>query len=151
MKRYMAIIAATLFFSACNSNEEKKPDGPQAKADTLLEEVMDGHDVGMAKTPKLSQAQKEAQRLLDSISRLPAKSQEAIAGFKARLDSLRKDLEYADFAMDKWMEEFNYDSAKDNVEKRIEYLTEEKVKVEKVKDAILNSLAKADSVLKSKF
>src|SRR5687767_698992 len=128
MKRYMAIIAATLFFSACNSNEEKKPDGAQAKADTLLEEVMDGHDVGMAKTPKLSQAQKEAQRLLDSISRLPAKSQEAIAGFKARLDSLRKDLEYADFAMDKWMEEFNYDSAKDNVEKRIEYLTEEKVK-----------------------
>lgn len=153
MKKYIVIAAAALFFAACNGNEEKKPDNAEAKADTLLKEVMNGHDVGMAKTPKLSKAQKEAERLLDSIGKLPAKSQEALAGFKGRLDSLRKDLEYADFAMTKWMEEFNYDTASggNNIERRIEYLESEKMKVNKVRDAILNSLQKADSVLKSKF
>lgn len=151
MKKYIIIVIATLSLVACNSNEEKTPDAATAKADTLIKEVMEGHDVGMAKTPRLSKAQKEAQRLLDSISKLPAKSQELAAGLKARLDSLKKDLEYADMAMNKWMKEFNYDSAANNVEKRIEYLAEEKIKVNKVKDAILNSLQRADSVLKSKF
>jgi hypothetical protein len=53
--------------------------------------------------------------------------------------------------MDKWMVEFSMDSMKNNVEQRINYLTEEKLKVGKVKDAILNSLAQADSLLKKKF
>jgi hypothetical protein len=151
MKKYILIAIAALSLAACNSNEEKTPDDTKAKADSIRDEVMEGHDIGMAKTPKLSKAQKEAERLLDSIAKLPAKSQELAAGFKAQLESLRKDLEYADMAMTKWMKEFNYDSAENDVEKRIEYMTEEKFKVNKVKEAILNSLQKADSVLKSKF
>jgi hypothetical protein len=151
MKKYIVIVLTALFFTACNSNEEKTPADANAKADSLRDQVMDGHDIGMAKTPKLSKAQQEVDRLLDSIGKLPAKSQQLAAGFKARLDSLKKDLEYADMAMNKWMKEFNYDSAKNDAEKRVEYFMEEKIKVDKVKDAILNSLAKADSVLRSKF
>ena len=49
------------------------------------------------------------------------------------------------------MVEFSLDSLKDDVEKRIQYLTDEKMKVGKVKDAIINSLATADSLLKRKF
>ncbi len=61
------------------------------------------------------------------------------------------DLRNAIFAMDKWMAEFNMDSAKEDMEKRVQYLLDEKMKVGKVKDAILNSLNKADSLLKATF
>ena len=49
------------------------------------------------------------------------------------------------------MEEFNMDSAVNNMEQRIKYLTEEKWKVANVKTAILTSLQKADSILKARF
>jgi transcriptional regulator NrdR family protein len=53
--------------------------------------------------------------------------------------------------MNKWMDEFKFDSAVNDVKERINYLGEEKLKVTKVKEAILNGLQKADSVLKEKF
>ena len=49
------------------------------------------------------------------------------------------------------MSEFNMDSAVNNMQERIKYLADEKWKVGKVKEAILGSLAKADSVLRSKL
>ena len=88
--------------------------------------------------------------MLDSIAKLPAKAQTAAAALKAKLESLINDLNYADFAMDKWMVEFNMDSAKDNIEQRMKYLAEEKLKVTKVKEAVLGGLAKADSLLRAK-
>lgn len=45
----------------------------------------------------------------------------------------------------------NMDSALNNAEQRIKYLTDEKLKVGKVKEAILGSLQKADSLLKEKL
>ena len=49
------------------------------------------------------------------------------------------------------MEEFNMDSAVNDAKQRIDYLGSEKLKVTKVKEAILNSLQKADSLIKDKF
>jgi hypothetical protein len=109
---------------------------------------MAGHDEVMPKMGKIRGAQKEAQRLIDSIAALPAKAQAEAALLKTKLEELVKDLSYADFAMDKWMTEFSLDSAKDNMAMRLKYLADEKLKVNKVKEAILNSLAKADSLLK---
>ena len=100
---------------------------------------------------KLTRAEQRTRRLLDSIEKLPAKAREAAVPLKVKLDSLQKDLSYAEFAMNKWMEEFNMDSALNNVEERIDYLGSEKLKVSKVKEAILGSLQKADSILKEKF
>ena len=48
----------------------------------------------------------------------------------------------------KWMEEFNMDSASNDLGKRIQYLTDEKDKVGKVRSLILESVGKADSLLK---
>jgi hypothetical protein len=148
MKKNILIV---IFFAAvaagCKSSSNQPAD-LKAKADSLFDEVMEGHDVGMSKTPKLSEMQEQAKRVLDSIGKLPAKAQEAVASYKAKLDSLIKDLSYAEFAMDKWMTDFKYDSAKNNLEQRIQYLGDEKLKVGKVKKAILGSLQKADSLLK---
>ena len=152
MKKLFAITTTFLLvLAACNNQAENKTTDNTAKADTLWEEVMEGHDVGMAKMSKIEKAQAEANVLIDSIKKLPAAAQAAAAPYKAQLDSLIKDLSYADMAMNKWMEEMNWEAKKMEVEQRIKYLEDEKLKVGKVKAAILGSLAKADSLLSRKF
>lgn len=61
---------------------------------------------------------------------------------------IQEDLNYAEYSMNTWMEEFNSDSAKDNPELRLEYLKTEQDKVEKVKNNILSSIQRADSIFK---
>ncbi|WP_276503932.1 hypothetical protein [Terrimonas pollutisoli] len=147
-------IVAGIFIS-CNDSENEKSGPteaqPRTEAQILWKEVMDGHDIGMAKMGKLTRAEQATRRLIDSIEKLPAKAKQAAAPLKLKLDSLQKDLSYAEFAMNKWMEEFNMDSAVNDMEKRIEYLKSEKLKVSKVKESILTGLQKADSLLKDKF
>ena len=106
--------------------------------------------VGMSKIGKLHNTQKEVQRIIDSIGKLPA-AQQTVASYATSLKAVAKDLEYADFAMDKWMTEFEMDSAINNIEQRIKYLADEKMKVGKMKEALLTSLQKADSLLKVKL
>jgi len=142
------------FLTACNNTQKKVNTGNEVSkslADSLENEVMDGHNAGMAKYGKLTARQNEARLLLDSIAHLPAKAREAMTPLQAKLESLVEDLISAKAKMDKWMDEYNMDSAVNNLEQRIKYLTEEKIKVSKVKESILNSLQKADSVLKARF
>lgn len=158
VKKFFFSFIVVALMTACNnekSNEDHSGHGtgkeaPENAADSLYDDVMAGHDAVMPKMGKIRGAQKQAQQLLDSIAKLPAKAQAAAAGLKIKLESLVNDLNYADFAMDKWMVEFNMDSAKDNLEQRVKYLAEEKLKVTKVKEAVLGGLAKADSLLKAK-
>jgi hypothetical protein len=153
-----ALVAGIFVFIACNNSDKKQEDHsrhttdvPKTQEDSLYADVMDGHNVGMAKMGKIRAMQNEVKRVLDSIATLPAKAKQAAAPLKAKLDSVTADLSYAEMAMDKWMTEFNMDSAKNNIEQRIKYLTDEKSKVGKVKAAILGGLQKADSLLKAKF
>ena len=146
------ILIVGLTIIACNnSKSDTKVDPLKAQADSLEKEVMDGHDVAMPKSMKIPKLQKEAQRLIDSISTLPAKAKQAAAPLKAKLEELINELNYADNAMNKWMAEINFDSAANNLEQRIKYFADEKIKVNKVKEAVLNSIAKADSLLKAKL
>lgn len=147
-------IATCLIITACNNSNtenEKKADPLQAQSDSLEKEVVQGHDEAMPKSMKIPKLQKEAQRLIDSISLLPTKAQQAAAPLKTKLEELVNELNYADNAMNKWMAEINFDSATDNLEQRIKYFAEEKIKVNKVKEAVLSSIAKADSLLKAKL
>lgn len=150
------VFILAISFDSCNDSATSHPGHeqnkePKTQTDSLMKEVMDGHDIGMAKMGKLTRAEQTTRRLLDSIEKLPAKARQAAKPLKIRLDSLQKDLSYAEFAMNKWMEEFNMDSALNNVQERIDYLGSEKLKVSKVKEAIVSSLQKADSILKQKF
>lgn len=154
--KLLAVSLAVIAFAACKNDKKSEHDGQgtkeaQSQADSLMADVMDGHDVGMAKYGKLKAMENKVKASIDSIGKLPAKAQAELAPYKAKLDSVAADLRNAIFAMDKWMEEFNMDSAKEDMEKRVQYLLDEKMKVGKVKDAILNSLNKADSLLKATF
>ena len=140
---------------ACN-NADKKHDGhtmnePKTLADSLMKDIDDSHMVGMSKIGKLHNTRKEVQRVIDSISKLSTKSQQSTTLYLDQLNTVIKDLDYADFAMDKWMTEFEMDSAANNMEQRIKYLADEKLKVSKVKEAMLSSMQKADSLLKAKL
>jgi hypothetical protein len=150
------VFAFSLFLLACNNSKTDhsghgQNNDPKTQTDSLMKDLEDGHNTGMAKMGRLTRAEQMARRLIDSIEKLPAKARQAAAPLKIKLDSLQKDLSYAETAMNKWMDEFNMDSALNNAEKRIEYLQSEKLKVSKVKEAILGSLQKADSLLKEKF
>jgi len=158
MNAFQISVAAFIIISiaGCNSAENKhnghlQTNEPKTKSDSLLKDVDNDHISGMAKMGRLTRAEQTARRLLDSIDKLPVKARQAAAPLKIKLDSLQKELSYAEFAMNKWMNEFNMDSSVNNVQERINYLGSEKLKVSKVKEAILSSLQKADSLLKDKF
>ncbi|MCG2616061.1 viral A-type inclusion protein [Terrimonas sp. NA20] len=144
---FFAAALCSLVFMSCGNES-----GPQEKslADSLQKEVLDGHNVGMAKSRKLTQLQTDTKRMIDSIQKLPAKTKLATAPYLAKLDSLAKDLYNAEVGMNTWMTEFNLDSAIDNQPVREKYLADEKVKVDRVTAAILSSIAKADTLLKKK-
>ena len=153
------LLSSVIIMSGCNNSNNKRssdqdttqPKSKEAIADSLYDDVMDGHNVGMARFVTLQKARAEANRLIDSLQKLPAQAKQAAAPYKARLDSLVVDLQYAEDAMNKWMDNFNLDSAKNDIEKRIQYLADEKVRVNKVRDAILESLQSADTLIKSRF
>jgi hypothetical protein len=150
-KILIASLGLLLIATSCNNSSESKETTPSKSAvDSLEDEVWDGHDVGMAKYGKLRSMKLRAEQVLDSISKLPAKAREAAAPLKARLDSLVADLSQAKEDMDAWMSGFNRDSFADNVENRIRYLTDEKLKINRIKENILNGLERADSLLKAK-
>ena len=140
------------FFAACNNQPGKTAaDNNEKIADSLFKEVMHGHDIGMAKSMAIEKAIGITQKAIDSLNSLSATAKQNAAPYKQQLDSLLKDLNYASFSMDKWMGEMNWEPSKIEINERIKYLTAEKLKVEKVKEAILGSLAKADSLLKAKL
>lgn len=147
--RSVIIAIGMILLTACNNNapnQQAEVEGKSALSDSLFDAVMESHDVAMPKMFKLERLQKEAKAKSDSLNKLPAALKKENATTKAGLDSLVKDLEYADFAMNKWMQEFKYDSLKNNEPERIKYLQSEKVKVDKVKDAVLGSLQKAEAL-----
>ncbi len=150
IKLFIAI--ATLFTIACNDQATDTPrknaysDKPVSKADSLRHEVMEGHDVGMAKTGQLKKYMIQVKQQLDSLGKLPAKQQDK--PYQQALVDLHQALQNADKGMSTWMEEYKDDTLKDNETLRIQYLESEKVKVNTVKTRILESLSRADSLLK---
>ena len=143
-----ALFMGTLFMMSCNnSGNDKKQETTKSPAEKLLDEVDNAHMDGMAKMGKLSRLETQVQHLLDSINNLPGKNKSAAAGFKARLETLQNELHSAQDGMDKWMNDFKFDSAENNNELRIQYLESEKIKVEKVKTDMQNVLRMADSLL----
>lgn len=131
-----------------------KENKPASTVDSLGKEIDDQHIIGMSKMGRLTRAGQAAIRMLDSISKLPAKARRAAEPFRVKLDSLQKELNYAEIAMDKWMmDDLKRDSltGQMKLEDQIKYLNAEKLKVLKVKDNILLGIQKADSLIKDRF
>ena len=126
--------------------EEPRKDGYtknlKTKQDSVFQEVMDGHDVGMAKMGKISGYLKMIQASLDSAKKQKSADKNVVAALK----SVSADLSQAEYSMNRWMEEFKLDSAENNEPVRIAYLESERDKINKIRDRIMNSIKRADSL-----
>src|SRR5690242_3155063 len=76
------ILAVTAMTACNNSTETKHETVTKTKADSLLDEVDDGHAVAMGKMARLNRTEQEVSRLIDSIGKLPAKARDAAAPYK---------------------------------------------------------------------
>jgi TolA-binding protein len=105
MKKWVLVIPIVLLVSmgACD-NSAKQVNVSKARADSLEDEVLKGHDIAMPKSMKIPDLQAEIKRMMDSIDKLPSKAKEAAAPHKADLESLNTELGQAYTSMESWME-----------------------------------------------
>jgi hypothetical protein len=152
MKKVLVLFCVISFLSC---NQGKKPKNhevkPRTTVDSLMEDVMAGHDAAMAKYGRMQGIKSRLDAMLDSISKLSSQAREAASPYIERLKAAKTEVNNSIAAMDKWMEEFNMDSALDNIQERIRYLGEEKLKVGKIKETFLHTYESADSLIKSNF
>jgi paraquat-inducible protein B len=153
LRMFFAIVCIGILITACNNNASDTTDRKngystvlKTKEDSLYHDVEEGHNAGMAKVGKVRKSMDEVQHQLDSISKLPA--QKVNAAYKQSLIGLQKDLNDANNEMNDWMDHFKPDSAANNRDQRIQYLQAEKEKITTVKEHMLNSLQKADSLFR---
>src|SRR5450432_3019236 len=101
MKKIIIPYVALLWiaFAACNNSSEKNKTGsdttaakPKTAADSLMSDVMEGHDASMGKMGKLDVMQKEVEKILDSIAKLPAKAKTMLAPYKTKMEGVLEDL-----------------------------------------------------------
>jgi hypothetical protein len=147
--RLLYLVAFVFLLTGCNNSGNNGKTG-KSHADSLMGEVMKGHNIGMSKMEKIDEVKNKIQHVIDSISKLPANLQKSSAQYRMQLDSTFNRLTSADYTMEKWMNEFNMDSLKDNEKEQVKYLQSEKLKITKVNDTMISSLQKADSLLKER-
>jgi hypothetical protein len=151
MKKTLISIPFFVFlFVACNNAGHDHAASTSAKTagDSLWNLLDDEHMKGMKNEDKLTAAQTNVQKAIDSITKLPPAAQKVIAGLKVQLDSTLSQLKMADVAMKRWMSDLNIDSAMNESEKRVDYLVKQKAEITSVNEMISNGLQKADSLLK---
>src|SRR4051794_26216874 len=119
MKKFFTLIAIMVLVIACKNAHRDKSSAAK-RADVLYKEVDDLHAAAMSKSFQLEEKQKKVQAVIDSIARLPSTTQNSLSGYKNNLETLSTQMKYAGFAMTKWMEDFKWDSATNNPDKRIE-------------------------------
>ena len=145
MKRLLIAAGASLMLAACNNQESGGSSTREMSAmDSLRKEIDDIHIVGMSKMGQLNKLQQRVEHYIDSLDQLPSKAKNAAASLKSKADSLLQDLNYADFAMNKWMHEYYNPAIKDTLanqpEKLLEYLRNEREKAQKITDAIVQGI-----------
>ena len=148
--KFFATISLCILLASCNNGGNEPASAQKTGSDSLMEEVMKGHNSGMAKMEKIDAAKSKIQHVIDSISGLTAGVQKNSSTYRMQLDSVFNRLSFASYAMEKWMNEFNMDTLKGNEDARMAYLKSEQSKIVKVNDLMIDGLKRADSLLKGK-
>jgi hypothetical protein len=134
------LLSSILIFTLISCNQDK------AQIETLEKEVFAVHDEIMPKMDKLLDL-KEAvsQDIVKTDSLLNIKADAALQKHKEEGLAISENLEDADRNMMDWMHNYNGDSLKTlGTAAAINYLKSEKVKINSVRDKMLEGLAKAE-------
>lgn len=147
MNKVFIIGVWAFLLAACGGSGDSASDETVAKnpEDSLFQQVMEGHDEAMAKIGKLRKYRKTFDEKLDSLKKVKSSAK---AGLTEAYSDVSEKLKTAEEKMNTWMDEFSIDSAQDDMERRLKYLTDEKFKVDDVRDEIMSALSRADSLLK---
>jgi len=148
--RRIGFVLLTVLLMNCNNSENSGNAVRKTQSDSVMDEVMKGHNMGMAKMERVAETKKKIQHLIDSVSGLPYALQQKATRYRMQLDSVFNRLTFAGYAMDKWMDEFDMDTLKENEEERVKYLQSEKSKIARVNEVMGKSIQIADSLLSRK-
>ncbi len=128
------LILSSFFLFSCQ--EAKPKDDPlQKEREQIYKEVMAIHDEMMIMT-KIRGAQSKLKKMMESDSLNVEKYQTAY-----------DQLQVADDAMMDWMRQFKNPPQNTDAKEAIEYLKDQKVKVEKMKEVMIENLDKAREVI----
>jgi hypothetical protein len=131
---------ATLIFTACQNNE--------ATQKALHDEVIAKHDTLMAKMDEVITNKNKLESILTKLSTL---KQEHITLdtnlLKLEIDSSKTALNIADDAMMSWMHNFNPDYSEKSHDEVIDYLNDQKHKIDSVKILFNSSLNHSNSLI----
>jgi len=144
---YLSLLIS--FVAGCNNETNTKSSEGKTRADTLMNEVMQHHNEGMAAMSKIDDRSKKMQLILDSFRAHPLAGQNS-RSYQEHIDSAFQNLKRANAAMENWMDHFNMDSFSNNLSERVRYLESEKLKISAVNDTMMKSLKVADSLLEKK-
>lgn len=138
---YSFFIAFTFIsFTSCNNDKAE-----QKKAQ---EEVMKGHDELMGQMHKIMNNKSMLNKLESYLDSLKIKNPALnTAKLKSDIEALKADLTSSDDAMMTWMNHFNPDYTGKKHQEVMNYLKEQKIKIDSVKTLFDESLSKSDALI----
>lgn len=141
MKRIFTSIVVLLALASCN-NQPENTEKSKSTTDSLMEEVMKGHDEGMGKIGKLENTNTLITHKIDSLKKVGNNV------LTIRLKQLQNNLSNADSSMEDWMNHFDMEMKGISGEaQQVKYLQENEKRVKGIADSIKSNLSTADSLL----
>lgn len=143
MKKNILILSLSVLFLACGED--------RSSVEKLEKEVFAVHDEVMPKSGKLLELQEQvSQDIASTDSLFKLKASPTLEKRKANGLALSEALKDADSAMMDWMHHYKADSLKTlKITDALQYLETEKVKINSVRDKMLQSMNQAQTFLGS--
>ena len=141
MKQQIYLLSLILLFclNSCGDGQQNQNEG-EVSQEELYDEVMAVHDEVMPRMGDLMNYQSQLKGKIDSLPEGQAEETES-------LQSVVDELEEAHDAMMGWMRNFNRDYEGMTEEEVMEYLRQEKEKIEEVKEKMNSALQEAESAV----
>ena len=144
MKQIIVLMAAVVTLAACGGQDQSKDAAqtPVSKSlsDSLMDQVMNGHDAGMGAMGKIGKADKDMLRVIDSLGKVKT-------AVPAVLQQAKKDLDSAATHMDQWMDGFDMEMKGMDSVAKINYLRANLSRINSIDDSMNHALQRADSLL----
>jgi hypothetical protein len=135
----LIFLVTLLLFAACGTGKKETQANGAISVDSLKSEVLSIHDEVMPKMGELRRARKDLLFLADSLMETDAER-------AAMLTTVADEIDAANESMMQWMRAYEPEFEGTDEEIR-QYLEDQKVAIQKVKDDMLGSLKKGKKVL----
>ncbi|WP_017259233.1 hypothetical protein [Pedobacter arcticus] len=136
----LGLLCLTFAFTACNNHKKQQED--------LQQSVIAVHDSVMMDMGALMEKKIAANKMLTQLDSLKSKKTSLdTAKVRTDLTQVIKELASADDAMMTWMHNFNPDYTGKSHEEVMDYLNDQKLKINAVDSAIKSIIFKSDSVI----